>query len=183
MDNLVPAEQELIKCCRQFNHQALAQVYDIYSPGIHRYALRLLGDQALAEECTAETFSRFLHALKAGSGPRDHLQAYLYRVAHNWIVDQYRREPSAALELSEDLPEKADLPEEEVAKAENRRRLQRTIMRLTPDQQQVITLKYLEGWDNEEIARALKKPVGSVKSLQHRALRTMERIMTGKDVE
>jgi RNA polymerase sigma-70 factor (ECF subfamily) len=181
MDNLVPAEQELIKRCRLFDHQALAQVYDTYSLGIHRYALRLLGDQALAEECTAETFSRFLHALKIGSGPRDHLQAYLYRVAHNWIVDQYRREPSAALELIEDMPEKADLPEEEAAKSERWKQLQQALMRLTPDQQQVITLKYLEGWDNEEIARALKKPVGSVKSLQHRALRTMDRMLTGKD--
>ena len=71
--------------------QTLAEIYDQYSPGLYRYAMRLLGDVQLAEDCVAETFSRFLRVLHAGGGPREYLQAYLYRVAHNWITDQYRR--------------------------------------------------------------------------------------------
>ena len=49
---------------------------------------------------------------------------------------------------------------------------------LTPDQQQVIALKYLQGWQNEEIAKILRKPVGAVKSLQHRALARLEKILS-----
>jgi RNA polymerase sigma-70 factor (ECF subfamily) len=48
---------------------------------------------------------------------------------------------------------------------------------LTPDQRQVITLKYLEEWENEDIARALNKPVGAVKSLQHRAIESLRRLL------
>ena len=49
---------------------------------------------------------------------------------------------------------------------------------LTPDQRQVVVLKYIEGWQNKEIAQALDKPVGAIKSLQHRALNTLRRILT-----
>ena len=48
---------------------------------------------------------------------------------------------------------------------------------LTPDQRQVIMLKYLEEWENEDIARALNKPVGAVKSLQHRAIESLRRLL------
>jgi RNA polymerase sigma-70 factor (ECF subfamily) len=48
---------------------------------------------------------------------------------------------------------------------------------LTEDQQQVVSLKFLEGWENDEIARALRKPVGAVKSLQHRALAQLQKIL------
>jgi RNA polymerase sigma-70 factor (ECF subfamily) len=48
---------------------------------------------------------------------------------------------------------------------------------LTPDQRQVIMLKYLEDWENEEIAQALNKPVGAIKSLQHRAIESLRRLL------
>jgi len=68
-------EGELLALVHRFDEQALAEVYDRYSPGIYRYAVRLLGDQDLAEECVAETFSRFLKALKQGKGPHKYLRA------------------------------------------------------------------------------------------------------------
>src|SRR5512136_2797630 len=93
MENTVPPEPILLERAREFDRQALAEIYDAYSPGIYRYAMRFLADRDLAEECVAETFSRFLHALKRHTGPRDHLQAYLYRMAHNWFVDFFRQNP------------------------------------------------------------------------------------------
>jgi DNA-directed RNA polymerase specialized sigma24 family protein len=62
--------------------------------------MRLLGHASLAEDCVAETFARFLKALQKRQGPRDHLQAYLYRIAHNWIVDLYC-DYAETIELSE----------------------------------------------------------------------------------
>jgi RNA polymerase sigma-70 factor (ECF subfamily) len=59
----------------------------------------------------------------------------------------------------------------------------KAIRSLTPDQQKVISLKYLENWSNDEIARVLKKPVGAVKSLQHRALASLQRLLTEKTDE
>ncbi len=170
----VSEEYRLLEAARQFESQALAQIYDTYSPGLYRYAVRRLGDVQLAEDCVAETFNRFLRALHSRHGPRDHLQAYLYRTAHNWIVDQFRRE-KPDVELAEHLPSETEDTEGEAEGRIQRARVRAAIRHLTPDQQQVITLKYLEGWENEAIAQALGKPVGAVKSLQHRALAALQR--------
>ena len=95
------SDQALLQRARHFDQQALGEIYDTYSPRLYRYAMRLLGEVELSEDCVAETFSRFLHALHGGGGPTDYLQAYLYRVAHNWITDQYRRQPPPPLSLDD----------------------------------------------------------------------------------
>ncbi len=170
-------ERLLLQRARQFDKDALVEVYDRLSPAIYAYAMRLLGDNDLAEECVAETFSRFLLALQNGGGPQDYLRAYLYRIAHNWITDRYRRNrPLAPLD-----PElrAAEDTEPHVAAAESleRQQVRAALALLTPDQRQVITLKYLEEMDTAEIAAALDKPPGAVKSLQHRALAALRRIL------
>jgi RNA polymerase sigma-70 factor (ECF subfamily) len=183
MDSPSNSEAALLQRARAFDRQALAQIYDLYSPGLYRYALRLLGDAHAAEDCVAETFSRFLQALRQGKGPRDYLQAYLYRVAHNWITDQYRRQPAPPLELDEQCPAFDSNPEEATSRRLRQARLRQALQRLTPDQQQVIALKFLEGWDNEAIARAIGKPVGAVKSLQHRALASLQRLLSNEEMQ
>ena len=172
-------EQELLQRASRLNTQALAEIYDTHSPGIYRYAMRLLGDMSLAEDCVSETFARLLKSLQQRRGPRDHLQAYLYRIAHNWIVDLYRNNRET-VELSDTIRSEADIPEEEAAKRIRQKQVRRAIRHLTPDQQKVISLKYLEEWTNEEVARVMKKPVGAVKSIQHRALRSLYKLLAEK---
>jgi RNA polymerase sigma-70 factor, ECF subfamily len=182
MDYQMPSDPELLELARQFDHQALARIYDSFSPGLYRYAMRQLGDQNLAEDCVSETFSRFLQALRDRRGPDSYLQAYLFRMAHNWIVDQYRRDPVQSDELMEEHLDENANPEKDACQHIHTERLRIAIKKLTPDQQQVIALKYLEGWENEEIALSLRKPVGAVKSLQHRALATLQRILNCEDL-
>lgn len=170
-------EPELLKRASELDTRALAEIYDSFSPGVFRYAMRLLGDTCLAEDCVADTFLRFLKALQERRGPREHLQAYLYRIAHNWIVDLYRQNEQT-FELSDALRSEADVPEEEAAKHIRQKQVRRALRHLTPDQQQVIALKYLDEWSNDEVSHALKKPVGAVKSIQHRALRTLHKLLS-----
>ena len=169
-------EKELLQAALRFDQSALGQIYDLYSPGLYRYAARFLGDASVAEDCVADTFSRFLKAVRNGHGPKDFLKAYLHRIAHNWIVDYYRRTPEVT-ELSETQPGNEDLPEQEFDLHMRQARMRHAIMRLTSEQQQVIRLKYFENWKNEEIAQALHKPVGAVKALQHRALASLKKIL------
>ncbi|NMB89465.1 MAG: sigma-70 family RNA polymerase sigma factor [Chloroflexi bacterium] len=171
------SEEDLIRRARRFEQGALAEIYDHYSPGVYRYAARLLGDTQLAEDCVSDTFLRYLYALRAGGGPRDHLQAYLYRIAHNWITDQYRRQPPPQLPLHDELPDGEEGLLQAVVKRIDQIQVRGALACLTPDQRQVIVLKYLEGWENESVARALEKPVGSIKSLQHRALEALRRML------
>jgi RNA polymerase sigma-70 factor, ECF subfamily len=182
METNTTLDPELLQRARHFDRQAMEQIYDLFSPGIYRYSMRLLGDQNLAEDCVSETFSRFLQALQINRGPENFLQAYLYRVAHNWIVDRYRRDPFPAEALTDEHPDGQAGPEEAASSTFRLQRLRAALLLLTPDQQQVISLKYLEGWENEEIAHSIRKPVGAVKSLQHRALATLQRILQSEDL-
>jgi RNA polymerase sigma-70 factor (ECF subfamily) len=170
------SEKQLIEKARAFDIQSLAEIYDQYSPQLHRYAVRLIGDSDHAEECVAETFSRFLHALQRGGGPKEHLQAYLYRIAHNWITDFFRKQPPLPLETAiVAQPDPGTDPQAVAVDVHLRSQVRVALMKLTPAQRQVITLKFIEGWSNKEIAKAIRKPVGAVKSLQHRALGAMNR--------
>lgn len=178
MEKPLSNETELIERARRFDRIALAQIYDLYSPGLYRYAMAKLGDTGQAEDSVAETFSRFLQALRAGKGPRDYIQAYLYRTAHNLIADHYRR---SATRSETGLDEKMVNPDADPEKESQRRHdqhvLRAALAELTPDQQQVITLKFIQGWENDQIAAAVGKPVGAVKALQHRGMERLKRLL------
>lgn len=178
----VETEKTLLQRARQWDQQTLAEIYDLLSPRLYRYSLRLLGTAQGAEDCVAATFERFLLALRRGAGPRDYLQAYLFRIAHNWITDYYRRQPIPESPLDTQLPgdlstDKAALDNMEIEQ------LRKALARLTPDQRQAIVLKYLEGWQNDQIALALSKSVGAIKALLHRGLSNLQKFLLSESVE
>lgn len=173
-------DKTLLKGARNLDKITLAQIYDLYSDELYQYAMRRLGDSLLAEECVADTFCRFLQALRKKRGPRDYLRAYLYRIAHNWVVDYYRTQPALS-QLDEKYPSSGATLEEKTSQRLRAERIRKVLSHLTPDQQQVIALKFLEEWSNEEVARALKKPVGAIKSLQHRALVRLQKLMRDEE--
>jgi RNA polymerase sigma-70 factor (ECF subfamily) len=175
----VIAEQELLLQAKQLDTYALAEIYDLYSPRLYRYAIRLLGDACLAEDCVAETFSRLLQALRIQNGPRNYLQAYLFRTLHNLVVDHYRHRPHTEV-LTEKSPGQENT-EETTEQNMRQLRVRAAMQELTSDQQQVIALKFLEGWENEEIAQALHRPVGAIKSLHHRALSHLQKILLDEE--
>lgn len=169
-------EDQLIARAKDLDEQALAEIYDTYSTQIFRYAVRLLGNRDLAEECVAETFSRLLQAFYKGGGPQRYLRAYIYRVAHNWVTDQFRQREHQQLELiGEPAPDLENEPQQVADREVERQELRAALHELTPDQRQVIMLKFFEGCSNDDVARALDKPVGAVKSLQHRGLNALRR--------
>lgn len=173
-------EASLLERAQRLETQALIQIYDLYSDELYRYAVRLSGNPDLAEECVAETFARLLEAFRHGRGPRQFLRAYLYRIAHNWLTDQFRAHRE---NVSLDTAAPMAAPDDPALEAETRLRQQavrEALLHLTPDQRQVILLRYVEGWDLEEVARAVGKPVGAVKALQHRAIARLRRLLASE---
>ena len=168
------SEAAWIRAARRLDPSVLAQIYDAFSPELYRYAMRLLGDPMQAEDLVAETFSRFLRALHNGGGPKKHLRAYLYRVAHNAAIDIYRQEEPLELSVQESVDED-DNPEQAAELSMQSRWVRQALWNLTPDQRQVILLKYFQGLSNRQTAIILEKPVGAIKSLQHRALGALRR--------
>lgn len=161
-------ETDLLQRVQKYDIKSLAWVYDNYSPAIYRYAYRLLGSDQNAEDCVADTFLKLLVVLDKGSGPKENLKAYLFRSAHNWVVDHYRRKSSDESELHDEQP---DILEGVENITETRLRIEKTMKsmkKLTREQQEVLYLKYGEGFQNEMIAKIMKKPCGAIKSLLHR---------------
>jgi RNA polymerase sigma-70 factor, ECF subfamily len=156
--------------------QALAGIYEQHSPGIFRYAYRMLGNQDLAEECVAETFSRFLHVVHGGSAPTN-VQAYLYRVAHNWITDSYRRQ-TPTIELDAEMhADPSENPAHSTADELERERVRTALKGLPAEQRLVITLRFLEDRSHEEAAAVLGRSVEATRALQHRALAALRRML------
>ena len=164
-------EARLLDRIRQYDQAALAQVYDQYYDRIYHYVFRFVGQEAAAEDLTANVFLRLLKAVRSGNEPHTNLLAWLYRVAHNLVVDSFRRSPAAEdLELTEWLegydPDLTHIVEQRL----QMERVRRALLELTPAQQQVIVLKFLQGLDSVEVAAILDKSEGAIDALQHRAL-------------
>lgn len=169
-------EAGLIQRAKNGDVTAFAEIYDRCQPAIYRYILYQVNDVAVAEDLTGEVFVRLVERIDRFTY-RDHpLLAWLYTIARNLIIDYYRRagrHPSPPEWL---VPLASDL-EETVEHRLSQRRLAAAIAHLTQDQRQVIILKFVEGLDNETVARTLGKSVGAVKTLQHRALAALRRIL------
>ncbi|MCL5996289.1 MAG: RNA polymerase sigma factor [Chloroflexi bacterium] len=168
----------LLDRARALDPQALGQIYDAYFERLYRYAYHFVDSPEAAQDIAAETLRRLLEVLHKGQSPQ-HLSVWLYRVAHNLAIDIIRRHPPGTVVSLDAGLDHVDLTEtENVTEA----RMMRTQVRaalagLTPDQQNVVVLKFLEGYSNAEIGELINKPEGAVKSLQHRALAALRRAL------
>ena len=169
-------EADLLKRAREFEMQALTDIYDHFSPAIYAYSQRMLESSSLAEECVAETFSRLLHALKKGQGPQQYLRAYLYRIAHNWITDNFRKQQPD--QPGDEEMDKMEDPSDLTGETEtlfSRQHIRQLLLRMPEQQRQIIQLRYFEGWELDEIAASLNRSVNYVKVNQHRAVNALRR--------
>jgi RNA polymerase sigma-70 factor, ECF subfamily len=162
----------------RFDQGELIDLYENLSPRLFRYAYRMLGSTDTAEECVAEVFSKFLQAIKDGSGPHSSVQAYLYRMVHNWVVDYYRSKKRSEEDLMQsNLLDTQDGPAGMVADSLERERVREALLTLTQEQQQVIHLRFFEEWSHEDIAALTGKTAEAIRALQYRALVALKRML------
>lgn len=153
----------------------VSALYDRYAPELYRYIYHRLGAKHLAEDLTAEVFVRVLKLKRAP----DEWRAYLYRIAHNLVIDSLRKHPHILEQADETIADDRNDPVERAEISDEQRRLRQAIARLTPEQQQVVVLKFIEEMSNAEVARILDKPEGAIKALQHRALTNLREWLGG----
>jgi RNA polymerase sigma-70 factor (ECF subfamily) len=159
--------------------EALGHIYDAYAERIYSYLYRRLGDSSLAQDLTADVFLRVVEVAGTPRFCQGALAPWLYRLAHNRLVDHFRRSKEAP--MPENLPDVAsDSSSVGLEMGVEPGVLRSALRRLTPDQQQVIALKFLEDWSNAQVAVALGKSEGAVESLQFRALGSLRRILEGR---
>ncbi len=172
-------EKALLRRARSLDDSALGVVFDTYYPLLYRYIYHHVHHRATAEDLAGEVFARLLAHLAEGRGPKRHLKAWLYRVAHNLVIDESRRRIHRDHEPLDDwsIPDELDV-EMQAQATLTWRQARAALDELSPKQRAVIILKYLEGYDNKEISLILELSVGAVKSLQHRGLASMRRYLT-----
>ena len=167
-DIYIEADQDIL------TKKDLVDAYEQLSPQLFAYAFRLLGDSQLAEDCVSETFSRLLKVIEKGLSPMENLKAYLYRIAHNWIMDYYRtlQPETAEIEL-EKLHSDMDDPEGKLTRAMEQERVRQALLDLPEHQRQVIMLRFYENWTHAETASALGKSEQATRALQYRAVEAL----------
>lgn len=169
-------ERELLRQARALDEAALGAIFDTYYPRLYRYIYHHLGHAATAEELAAEALTRLLEQLAGGGGPTRHLRAWLYRVAHNLVVDESRRRVHRDHEALDEGSVSGGANVAQQAEAAILHHQARAALdELTPQQRAVLVLKFLEGYENREISHILEISVGAVKALQHRGLAAMRR--------
>ncbi len=171
-------ERTLIRRAQQGDREAFAELYDLHYPAIFNYFFYRVGDQALAEDLTADLFVRMVEKIGRYRERGRPFLAWLYTIARNLLMDYYRRRPREDTELVDDRM----LSNGRTLNAEIEHRLSldclsMALQSLTEDQRQVIILRFLERRSIAEVASILKKTAGAVKALQHRALGALKRAM------
>jgi len=163
----------------QLDKEKLIKLYEENNEAIYRYAYRYLSDQDLAEECVSEVFKRYLQVLQIGKSPNGHTKAYLYRIAHNWIVDYYRKRKPDENVGEELVPDQKTNPEQLFSNKQVHERLRKALLKLPEEQRMVIELRIMEEWSHEEVAEHLGKTVEASRAMQYRAIKRLRRTLDG----
>lgn len=173
----MPDEKACIRRAAKRDARAFAQLYDHFVDKIYRYIYYKTGSRSDAEDLTAQVFLKAWEAIGNYRLTERPFSAWLYRIAHNLVVDYFRmrRETMPLDDVTADEARDADL-EDLTQRHLTSEALQRAIRRLTNDQRQVILLRFIEGYSTQEVALIMGKGQGAVRTLQHRALASLGRI-------
>jgi RNA polymerase sigma-70 factor (ECF subfamily) len=175
-------ETALVQRACRMERSAISALYRRHVQAIYRYIYYRVGDEHVAEDLTAEVFVRAIEGLPDYEPRGVPFAAWLYRIAQARVADHFRREQrTETVTIEQDWPSGEESPSIKAEQSFYREELQAAINKLTPDQQSVIILKFVEGLSNAEVARILGKTEGAVKSLQHRALNALHRLMGQSD--
>lgn len=168
----------LIQRARRGDPQAVAEIYETYQPAIFRYLYYRLGNTAEAEDLTAEVFVRLvtnIHGYEERGRP---LLAWLYTIAHNRLANHRRHADYLQMLPLDEALDAVDGPANDGADWRlAQHEIKAALDQLTEPQRQVVWLKFMEGYSNAEVAAVVGRDENAVKSLQHRALAAMRRII------
>jgi RNA polymerase sigma-70 factor (ECF subfamily) len=169
--------RRLVERAQQGDRQALEELYLIHFDRIYSYLQMSVGNRHDAEDLTNQTFVKMLESIDRFEWRKVPISAWLFRIAHNLAMDHFRsrRRWQPEEEPPEPRDSEARSAEEEALQSIGRQSMLAMIDGLSRDQQQVLTLKFVFNFSNAEVATILGKTEGAIKSLQHRALGSLQR--------
>jgi len=167
----------LVELAQGGDRDAVEELYLIHFDRIYGYLHLSVGNRHDAEDLTTQTFMKMLESIKKFRWQSAPFSAWLFRIAHNLAMDHFRA--SRRLQPEEEVPEPVgeEEPSAEAAAMQSlgRQSMLELIDDLSQDQKQVLTLKFVFNLKNAEVATVLGKTEGAIKSLQHRALVSLQK--------
>ncbi|MBU7598262.1 sigma-70 family RNA polymerase sigma factor [Streptomyces sp. P38-E01] len=170
---------DLVERAQDGETEAFGQLYDHYSDTVYRYIYYRVGSKATAEDLTSETFLRALRRIGTFTWQGRDFGAWLVTIARNLVADHFK---SSRFRLEVTTGEMLDAneversPEDSVLESLSNAALLDAVRRLNPQQQECVTLRFLQGLSVAETARIMGKNEGAIKTLQYRAVRTLARL-------
>ncbi len=175
-----PAElRDLIGRAQSRDPVAISELYNCYARLILRYIYVRVGEHELAQDLTQEVFIKVIHGIARFEYRDDKsFLGWLYTIAANVLCSHQRRRRFVftSFELQNDLVDQRS--QDNARTITDRVALQQAIKQLTKDQQQVLTLRFFADMSNSEIASLLRRTEGAIKALQHRAIQSLQRILS-----
>jgi RNA polymerase sigma-70 factor (ECF subfamily) len=171
---------DLVERAQSGESEAFGRLYDKYSDTVYRYIYYRVGGKATAEDLTSETFLRALRRIGTFTWQGRDFGAWLVTIARNLVADHFK---SSRFRLEVTTGEMLDAneversPEDSVLESLSNAALLEAVRRLNPQQQECVTLRFLQGLSVAETARAMGKNEGAIKTLQYRAVRTLARLL------
>jgi RNA polymerase sigma-70 factor, ECF subfamily len=169
--------RQLVERAQRDDRDALEELYLLHFDRIYSYLHMSVGNRHDAEDLTTQTFVKMLESIKRFRWRSAPFSAWLFRIAHNLAMDHFRA--SRRWQPEEDVPEppgeQEPSAETQALHAIGRQSMLELIEKLSHEQQQVLTLKFVFNFPNGEVATILGKTEGAIKSLQHRALVSLQK--------
>lgn len=164
-------EANLIKRAQEGDVNAVGELYDRHQTAIFRYVRARIYDHQTAQDLTGEIFLRMVENISSYRAMGVPFVAWLYRIAHNHLVNHIRKETAQTIEpltAAAFLPHNEGNPATLVENKVELERLLRALERIDEQQREVLILRFLVEMPLKDVAETLDKTVGAVKTLQHR---------------
>ena len=173
-----PKIASLVERAASGNSEAFGKLYYIYVEKIYRYVFYQVRDKMTAEDITADVFMKALDKIQSCKGRGLTFSSWLYRIAHNLTVDNFRM-AKRNLPIEVEMVTNLDDPKQEVGKNLERQELFAAISQLPQNQRWLIILKFIEDMDNREIGQIMGKSQVAVRLLQLRAMTALRKGLSG----
>jgi RNA polymerase sigma-70 factor (ECF subfamily) len=170
----------LVERAQAGDRDALEELYLVHFDRIYSYLHMSVGNRHDAEDLTTQTFLKMLESIGKFRFQSAPFSAWLFRIAHNLAMDHFRaaRRWQPEEEVPEPVGDAEPSAEAQALQLIGRQSMLELIEDLSPEQQQVLTLKFVFNFPNAEVATILGKTEGAIKSLQHRALFSLQKQIT-----
>ena len=171
-------EESLVRRAQQHDQAALTQIYEENFDKIYRYIVLKIGEKTEAEDMTQQVFLSAFKSISSFKWKGTPFSAWLYRIAHNQIVDYLRKKSRRpTVPLDESLTAGNSNPAQAVELKLDNERLVLAARQLTGAQQEVISLRFAGELPIAQVARIMGKSEGAIKALQHSAIVSLRKIL------